>query len=110
LSSFPADRSILEPLFERRASSGARVEDLPPKEDSENRISKFKRKDWNLSKSQVIAEKAPEPDVMVKGGGQGGRGAGREGGREGGRERRKEGTRASKICLSADTCSLTAQQ
>ncbi|XP_058406484.1 dedicator of cytokinesis protein 5 isoform X2 [Diceros bicornis minor] len=59
-----SDGSILEPLLERRASSGARVEDLPLKEDSENRISKFKRKDWNLSKSQVIAEKAPEPDLM----------------------------------------------
>ncbi|XP_057641703.1 dedicator of cytokinesis protein 5 isoform X2 [Chionomys nivalis] len=62
-----SDGSILEPLFERRASSGARVEDLPPKEDSENRISKFKRKDWSLSKSQVIAEKAPEPDTMSPG-------------------------------------------
>ncbi|XP_034353486.1 dedicator of cytokinesis protein 5 isoform X1 [Arvicanthis niloticus] len=62
-----SDGSILEPLFERRASSGARVEDLPPKEDSENRISKFKRKDWSLSKSQVIAEKAPEPDMMSPG-------------------------------------------
>jgi dedicator of cytokinesis protein 5 len=64
--SFLADRSILEPLFERRASSGARVEDLALKEDSENRTNKFKRKDWSLSKSQVIAEKAPEPDLMVK--------------------------------------------
>lgn len=62
-----SDGSILEPLFERRASSGARVEDLPPKEDGENRISKFKRKDWSLSKSQVIAEKAPEPDTMSPG-------------------------------------------
>ncbi|XP_052047074.1 dedicator of cytokinesis protein 5 isoform X2 [Apodemus sylvaticus] len=62
-----SDGSILEPLFERRASSGARVEDLPPKEDSENRISKFKRKDWSVSKSQVIAEKAPEPDMMSPG-------------------------------------------
>lgn len=61
-----ADRSILEPLLERRASSGARVEELPLREDNENRISKFKRKEWSLSKSQVIAEKAPEPDVMVK--------------------------------------------
>ncbi|XP_023592526.1 dedicator of cytokinesis protein 5 [Trichechus manatus latirostris] len=59
-----SDGSILEPLFERRASSGARVEDLPVREDGENRISKFKRKDWNLSKSQVIAEKAPEDDLM----------------------------------------------
>lgn len=61
-----AGRSILEPLLERRASSGARVEDVPLKEDTENRISKFKRKDWSLSKSQVIAEKASEPDLMVK--------------------------------------------
>ncbi|KAM7141237.1 dedicator of cytokinesis protein 5 isoform 1-T1 [Molossus nigricans] len=59
-----SDGSILEPLLERRASSGARVEDLPLKEDSENRISKFKRKEWSLSKSQVIAEKVPEPDLM----------------------------------------------
>ncbi|XP_059782843.1 dedicator of cytokinesis protein 5 isoform X3 [Balaenoptera ricei] len=59
-----SDGSILEPLLERRASSGARVEDLSLKEDSENRMSKFKRKDWSLSKSQVIAEKASEPDVM----------------------------------------------
>ncbi|XP_048068171.1 dedicator of cytokinesis protein 5 isoform X2 [Ursus arctos] len=59
-----SDGSILEPLLERRASSGARVEDLPLREDNENRISKFKRKDWSLSKSQVIAEKAPEPDLM----------------------------------------------
>lgn len=66
MSVFLTDRSILEPLLERRASSGARVEDLSLKEDSENRISKFKRKEWNLSKSQVIAEKAPEQDLMVK--------------------------------------------
>ncbi|XP_075412609.1 dedicator of cytokinesis protein 5 [Tenrec ecaudatus] len=59
-----SDGSLLEPLFERRASSGGRVEDLPPREDSENRISKFKRKDWSLSKSQVIAEKAPDHDLM----------------------------------------------
>ncbi|XP_069872785.1 dedicator of cytokinesis protein 5 isoform X1 [Dipodomys merriami] len=59
-----SDGSILEPLFERRASSGARVEDVALREDGENRISRFKRKDWNLSKSQVIAEKAPEPELM----------------------------------------------
>ncbi|KAM5309668.1 dedicator of cytokinesis protein 5 isoform 3-T4 [Glossophaga mutica] len=59
-----SDGSILEPLLERRASAGARVEDLPLKEDSENRISKFKRKERSLSKSQVIAEKAPEPELM----------------------------------------------
>ncbi|XP_066208030.1 dedicator of cytokinesis protein 5 isoform X1 [Saccopteryx leptura] len=59
-----SDGSVLEPLLELRASSGARVEDLPLKEDSENRISKFKRKEWNLSKSQIIADRAPEPDLM----------------------------------------------
>nr|XP_058927691.1 dedicator of cytokinesis protein 5 isoform X2 [Kogia breviceps] len=62
-----SDGSILEPLLERRASSGARVEDLSLKEDSENRMSKFKRKDRSLSKSQVIAEKASEPDLMSPG-------------------------------------------
>lgn len=66
MSLFSTDRSVLEPLVERRASSGARVEDVPLKEDSENRISKSKRKEWSLSKSQVIAERAPEPDLMVK--------------------------------------------
>lgn len=66
MSVFSTDRSVLEPLVERRASSGARVEDVPLKEDSENRISKSKRKEWSLSKSQVIAERAPEPDLMVK--------------------------------------------
>ncbi|KAM6220202.1 dedicator of cytokinesis protein 5 [Rhynchocyon petersi] len=59
-----SDGSVLEPLFERRASSGARVEDVSLREDNENRTSKFKRKDWNLSKSQVIAEKAPEEELM----------------------------------------------
>ncbi|XP_037669111.1 dedicator of cytokinesis protein 5 isoform X4 [Choloepus didactylus] len=59
-----SDGSVLEPLFECTALSGARVEDLPLKEDAENRISKFKRKDWSLSKSQVIAEKASESDLM----------------------------------------------
>lgn len=58
-----SDGSVLEPLLERRASSGARVEDVPLKDDSENRTSKFKRKERSLSKSQVIAEKAPEPDL-----------------------------------------------
>lgn len=56
--------SILEPLLERRASSGARVEELALREDGESRVSKFKRKDWSLSKSQVIAEKALEPDLL----------------------------------------------
>ncbi|KAM6150034.1 dedicator of cytokinesis protein 5 [Erethizon dorsatum] len=58
-----SDGSVLEPLFERRASSGARVEDLALKEDSETRTAKFKRKDWSLSKSQVISEKAADPDL-----------------------------------------------
>lgn len=42
------------------------MEDLSLKEESETRASKFKIKDWSLSKSQVIAEKVPEPDLMVK--------------------------------------------
>ncbi|XP_074141531.1 dedicator of cytokinesis protein 5 isoform X1 [Sminthopsis crassicaudata] len=59
-----SDGSILEPLLERRASSGAKVEDLSLREDSDNRIGKFKRKDWNISKSQVIAEREPEADLL----------------------------------------------
>lgn len=42
------------------------MEDLALKEESETRTSKFKIKDWSLSKSQVIAEKVPEPDLVVK--------------------------------------------
>ncbi|XP_051830122.1 dedicator of cytokinesis protein 5 [Antechinus flavipes] len=59
-----SDGSILEPLLERRASSGAKVEDLSLREDGDNRIGKFKRKDWNISKSQVIAEREPEADLL----------------------------------------------
>lgn len=59
-----SDGSVLEPLLERRASSGARVEDLSLKEESETRMSKFKIKDWSLSKSQATTEKVPEPDLM----------------------------------------------
>ncbi|XP_036606025.1 dedicator of cytokinesis protein 5 [Trichosurus vulpecula] len=59
-----SDGSILEPLLERRASSGAKVEDVSLREDSDNRIGKFKRKDWNISKSQVIAEREPEADLL----------------------------------------------
>ncbi|XP_072492852.1 dedicator of cytokinesis protein 5 isoform X1 [Notamacropus eugenii] len=59
-----SDGSILEPLLERRASSGAKVEDVSLREDGDNRISKFKRKDWNISKSQVIAEREPEADLL----------------------------------------------
>ncbi|XP_021116952.1 dedicator of cytokinesis protein 5 isoform X3 [Heterocephalus glaber] len=58
-----SDGSVLEPLFELRASSGARVEDLSLREDGESRTAKFKRKDWSLSKSQLISEKAPDPDL-----------------------------------------------
>ncbi|XP_044515188.1 dedicator of cytokinesis protein 5 [Gracilinanus agilis] len=59
-----SDGSILEPLLERRASSGAKVEDVSLRDDGDNRIGKFKRKDWNISKSQVIAEREPEADLM----------------------------------------------
>ncbi|XP_074051376.1 dedicator of cytokinesis protein 5 [Macrotis lagotis] len=62
-----SDGSILEPLLERRASSGARVEELSLREDSDNRISKFKRKDRNISKSQVIAEREPEAELLSPG-------------------------------------------
>lgn len=59
-------RSILEPLLERRVSAASRAEELPVKDDGDNRISKLKRKDWSISKSQVIVEKEPETELTSK--------------------------------------------
>ncbi|KAJ6658653.1 hypothetical protein lerEdw1_019813 [Lerista edwardsae] len=61
-----SDGSILEPLVERRSSASSRMEELPAKEDGENRMSKFKWKDWSISKSQVIVEKEPEAEQTSK--------------------------------------------
>ncbi|KAH0623152.1 hypothetical protein JD844_031162 [Phrynosoma platyrhinos] len=61
-----SDGSILEPLVERRSSASSRMDDPLTKEDGENRINKFRRKDWSLSKSQVIAEKEPEMELTSK--------------------------------------------
>lgn len=36
------------------------------KDDGDNRISKLKRKDWSISKSQVIVEKEPETELTSK--------------------------------------------
>ncbi|XP_028564070.2 dedicator of cytokinesis protein 5 isoform X1 [Podarcis muralis] len=58
-----SDGSILEPLVERRNLTSSRMEELPAKDDGENRTNKFRRKDWSLSKSQVIAEKEPEAEL-----------------------------------------------
>nr|XP_034994667.1 dedicator of cytokinesis protein 5 isoform X3 [Zootoca vivipara] len=58
-----SDGSILEPLVERRNLTASRMEELLAKDDGENRANKFRRKDWSLSKSQVIAEKEPEADL-----------------------------------------------
>ncbi|KAF2980948.1 hypothetical protein EK904_010952, partial [Melospiza melodia maxima] len=58
--------STLEPLLERRISTSSRAEELPVKEDGDNRISKLKRKEWSISKSQVIVEKEPETEVTSK--------------------------------------------
>ncbi|NWR19558.1 DOCK5 protein, partial [Emberiza fucata] len=59
-------RSTLEPLLERRISTSSRAEELPVKEDGDNRISKLKRKEWSISKSQVIVEKEPETELTSK--------------------------------------------
>lgn len=59
-------RSILEPLLERRISTSSRAEELPMKDDGDNRISKLKRKEWSISKSQVIVEKEPETELTSK--------------------------------------------
>ncbi|NXK54071.1 DOCK5 protein, partial [Chauna torquata] len=61
-----SDGSILEPLLERRISTASRAEELPIKEDGDNRICKLKRKDWSISKSQVIVEKEPEMELTSK--------------------------------------------
>uniref|UniRef100_K7FID4 Dedicator of cytokinesis 5 n=1 Tax=Pelodiscus sinensis TaxID=13735 RepID=K7FID4_PELSI len=61
-----SDGSILEPLLERRMSSASKAEELPAKEDPDNRINKFKRKDRSVSKSQVIVEKEPEAELTSK--------------------------------------------
>uniref|UniRef100_A0A8B9ULE2 Dedicator of cytokinesis 5 n=1 Tax=Anas zonorhyncha TaxID=75864 RepID=A0A8B9ULE2_9AVES len=61
-----SDGSILEPLLERRISTASRAEDLPIKEDGDNRICKLKRKEWSISKSQVIVEKEPEMELTLK--------------------------------------------
>uniref|UniRef100_A0A8C2TVU7 Dedicator of cytokinesis 5 n=1 Tax=Coturnix japonica TaxID=93934 RepID=A0A8C2TVU7_COTJA len=58
-----SSRSILEPLLERRISTASRAEELPMKEDGDNRICKLKRKEWSISKSQVIVEKEPEMEL-----------------------------------------------
>lgn len=59
-------RSVLEPLLERRISTASRAEELPVKDDGDNRISKLKRMDWSISKSQVIVEKEPETELSSK--------------------------------------------
>ncbi|XP_043392159.1 dedicator of cytokinesis protein 5 isoform X2 [Chelonia mydas] len=61
-----SDGSILEPLLERRLSTASKAEELPVKEDADNRINKFKRKDRSISKSQVIVEKEPEAELTSK--------------------------------------------
>ncbi|OXB74830.1 UNVERIFIED_CONTAM: hypothetical protein H355_000090 [Colinus virginianus] len=61
-----SDGSILEPLLERRISTASRSEELPIKEDGDNRICKLKRKEWSVSKSQVIVEKEPEVELTSK--------------------------------------------
>ncbi|XP_043358891.1 dedicator of cytokinesis protein 5 isoform X2 [Dermochelys coriacea] len=61
-----SDGSILEPLLERRLSTASKAEELPVKEDADNRINKFRRKDRSISKSQVIVEKEPEAELTSK--------------------------------------------
>lgn len=59
-------RSTLEPLLERRISTSSRAEELPVKDEGDNRISKLKRKEWSISRSQVIVEKEPETELTSK--------------------------------------------
>lgn len=52
--------------MERRISTSSRAEELPGKEDGDNRISKLKRKEWSISRSQVIVEKEPEAELTTQ--------------------------------------------
>uniref|UniRef100_A0A8D0E8M0 Dedicator of cytokinesis 5 n=1 Tax=Salvator merianae TaxID=96440 RepID=A0A8D0E8M0_SALMN len=62
-----SDGSVLEPLVEKKSSVSSKVEESPAKDDGENRTSKFRRKDWSLSKSQVIMEKETEAEQTSNG-------------------------------------------
>ncbi|OWK50286.1 Dedicator of cytokinesis protein 5 [Lonchura striata] len=66
VASTSSTSSTLEPLLERRISTSSRAEELPVKDDGDNRISKLKRKEWSISKSQVIVEKEPETELTSK--------------------------------------------
>ncbi|KAI1230092.1 Dedicator of cytokinesis protein 5, partial [Lamprotornis superbus] len=66
LPSLQTKLSTLEPLLEKRISTSSRNEELPVKDDGDNRISKLKRKEWSISKSQVIVEKEPETELTSK--------------------------------------------
>ncbi|ETE61638.1 Dedicator of cytokinesis protein 5, partial [Ophiophagus hannah] len=52
--------------MEKRSSAASRMEEQPAKDDADTRANKFRRKDWSLSKSQVIAEKEPEAELASK--------------------------------------------
>lgn len=65
-SLFLGHRSTLEPLLERRISTSSRAEELPMKDDGDNRICKLKRKEWSISRSQVIVEKEPEAELTAQ--------------------------------------------
>lgn len=52
--------------MERRISTSSRAEELPVKDEGDNRISKLKRKEWSISRSQVIVEKEPETELTSK--------------------------------------------
>uniref|UniRef100_F6UKH4 Dedicator of cytokinesis 5 n=1 Tax=Ornithorhynchus anatinus TaxID=9258 RepID=F6UKH4_ORNAN len=59
-----SDGSILEPLLERRASSGSGTEDAALRDDSDGCISRHKRKDWSISKSQVIINRESQVEAL----------------------------------------------
>lgn len=52
--------------MERRISTSSRAEELPVKDDGDNRICKLKRKEWSISRSQVIVEKEPEAELTAQ--------------------------------------------
>ncbi|GCB74919.1 hypothetical protein scyTo_0018917 [Scyliorhinus torazame] len=66
-SSRPASNgSILDPLLERRPLPPARPDDTPDKDEFDGKASKSKRRERNLSKSQVIFERGQKNNLSTE--------------------------------------------
>ncbi|XP_067879106.1 dedicator of cytokinesis protein 5 isoform X2 [Heterodontus francisci] len=55
--------SVLDPLIERRPLTLSRLDDTLDRDEFDGRVNKSKRKEKNISKSQVIFEREPKGDL-----------------------------------------------